>query len=247
MTPILDQIYASSTVTAADGRVLPLHSAVNPLEGRYLQGLIEADQSVRKTLEIGCAYGLSSLHILQALQDRGGAHHTIVDPFQKTDWHGVGITNIERAGFDGYTLVEERSEVLLPQLAESEAGTFDFIFIDGWHTFDHTLMELFFANRMIREGGYIVVDDCSFSAVAKAVSYLEHYPAYTIHSQSPTDNSPKRVAAAVLHRALPEAVAGAILPRTIYDRIYVRTMFSTMVALQKTGPDERDWDWFAPF
>ncbi|MEZ5228704.1 MAG: class I SAM-dependent methyltransferase [Acidimicrobiales bacterium] len=137
---------------------------------------------------------------------------TIVDPFQHEMWEGIGIANIERAGLTGYSLVEERSEVLLPQLAAQQPGSFDLIFIDGWHTFDHTLVELFFANLMIREGGCIVVDDCSFSSVAKAVSYLEHYPAYTIHRQSPTTREPKRLAASLLHRLLPEPIAGAVLP-----------------------------------
>ncbi len=247
MTDILDSIYSTGTVTAKDGRALPLHSAVNRLEGQFLEDLIRNDASILKTLEIGCAYGLSSLHIVGALQQRVGAHHTIVDPFQSDMWEGVGIANLERADLTGYHLVEERSEVLMPRLAESEPGSFDLIFIDGWHTFDHTLMELFFANRMIREGGFIVVDDCNFSSVAKAVSYVERYPSYVVHSQSPSERGLKRIAATALQRVLPERIAGAVLPRTFYDRMYVRTMFSTMVALQKTGPDERNWDWFESF
>lgn len=247
MTHILGEIYTAGVVHDRNGVEHRLHSNVNPLEGQFLEDLVAADPAIKRTLEIGCAYGLSSLHLLQALADRADAHHTIVDPFQFDQWHGVGIENIERAGFSNYTLAEERSEVLLPALAAAEPASLDLVFIDGFHTFDHTLVDLFFANRLLRVGGYIVVDDCNFSAVAKAVSYVEQYPAYEIHSQSPSEASLKRRAADIASTALPPRIATKVLPQAFYDRIYIRTRYSTMVALQKIADDDRPWDWFIPF
>ncbi len=52
------------------------------------------------------------------------------------------------------------------------------MFIHGWHTFDHTLIDLFYANLMIKVAGIIVIDDCSKPAVGKAVNYFSKYPAY---------------------------------------------------------------------
>ncbi|MCH9013660.1 MAG: class I SAM-dependent methyltransferase, partial [Proteobacteria bacterium] len=120
-------------------------------------------------MEIGCAFGLSSLHICSALSGRGAAHHVIIDPFQQKHWHGIGIANLRRAGFDFFEHIEEPSEFALPALAREQSGTFDMVLIDGWHTFDHTLLDFFYANRLIRVGGYILVDDCNMPAVNRAI------------------------------------------------------------------------------
>ena len=40
---------------------------------------------------------------------------------------------------------------------------FDFIFIDGWHTFDYTLVDMFYADRLLRIGGYLLIDDALHS------------------------------------------------------------------------------------
>ena len=38
-----------------------------------------------------------------------------------------------------------------------------------------------------------------------------------------------------------------MLPRNVYDRYYVRTIYSSMVALKKISADDRSWTWFEPF
>jgi Methyltransferase domain len=68
------------------------------------------------TLEVGCAYGLSSLFICSALQERHGATHTIIDPYQ--NGYGVGIRNLEDAGLRFFNLIENKSEFALPKLLE---------------------------------------------------------------------------------------------------------------------------------
>ncbi len=55
---------------------------------------------------MGCAYGLSALHICGALKGREGAHHVIVDPFQNTTWRGIGLENLRREGIDFVELIE---------------------------------------------------------------------------------------------------------------------------------------------
>ncbi len=46
------------------------------------------------------------------------------------------------------------SEICLPQLLQQELR-FDFAYVDGWHTFDHVMMEFFYINRMLDEGGVV--------------------------------------------------------------------------------------------
>src|SRR5215813_8547482 len=63
-------------------------------EGRFLQELIRAKRP-SKSIEIGCAYGISSLFICEALREVGAKSHTIIDPYQLT-------TVTEYSSGDGY-------------------------------------------------------------------------------------------------------------------------------------------------
>jgi hypothetical protein len=46
--------------------------------------------------------------------------------------------------------------------------------------------------------------------------------------------------------AIPETLAAWTIPRRVYDFHYT-PMQNSMVALQKTRPDERDYIWFESF
>ena len=43
--------------------------------------------------------------------------------------------------------------------------------------FDHALIDCFFATRLLRVGGYLVIDDTDF-AIARVVDHLRTYPCY---------------------------------------------------------------------
>lgn len=247
MNSIIEEIYRTGIVRDRFNNEYKLHSSVDRYEGEFIFQLISSDSDICKTLEIGCAYGLSSLYICSALSERDSARHVIIDPFQHSQWHGVGVSNLHRAGFDFFELIEIPSEYILPKIAQDESGTFDLVFIDGFHTFDHTLLDLFYANRLIRKGGYLVIDDCKFPSVAKAVSYFTKYPAYQLMNQSPSQTSILRVLANIIMKAFPPSIAGYMLPMYLYDKHYIRRIYSSMVALKKVEEDERVWDWFLPF
>jgi predicted O-methyltransferase YrrM len=52
------------------------------------------------------------------------------------------------------------------------ANSFDMIFIDGWHTFDYTLVDFFYANLLLKINGIIIIDDALHNGVKKCVDYL---------------------------------------------------------------------------
>ncbi len=243
VSQVIDEIYQTRTVQDASGNKYELRSEIDPVEGNYLYRLVMSDESITKTLEVGCAYGLSSLHICEGLRNRPNASHVIVDPKQMTDWHGVGLAHLERAGIDFFRLIPEASELALPDLVRTQAGQFDLVFIDGWHTFDHTLLDLFYANRLVRVGGYVVLDDCMWESVAAAVSYFRNYPAF----------EEVKAPAVALHRipraittVLPPGLARLALPSTLYSR-YRRMRFPTMMGFKKVAEDTRSWTWFERF
>jgi predicted O-methyltransferase YrrM len=247
MNKIIEEIYQTGVVCDEFGNEYKMNSNVDRAEGEFIFQLISSDPDIRKTLEIGCAYGLSSLYICSALDEKDSPKHIIVDPYQNNNWHGIGVSNLKRAGFDFFELIEKPSEFFLPELVQNESGTFDMVFIDGWHTFDHTLLDLFYANRLIRVGGYIVIDDCNLSSVAKAVSYILKYPAYKLQNQCLSKQTLRRRLGNILKTVIPPTIAGHILPQNLYDRYYGRTIYSSMVALKKVANDKRSWNWFESF
>jgi predicted O-methyltransferase YrrM len=211
-SPVLTEISRTGKVYASDGNPYDLHSAIDENEGRAIYELIK-DQEISVSMEVGCAYGISSLYICDALSSHQSPQHTIIDPNQSTQWRGIGISNLRRAGFSFFSLIEKPSEIALPELL-ADGKKFQFILIDGWHTFDHTLLDFFYANRLLEDGGFVAIDDAGFPGIRKVISYASKYPNYRIY----------------------KAVNGAIWRG-----------YGSMVILQKTGPDTRNWDWYSPF
>src|SRR5438045_2023671 len=117
---LIAEIYRTGAVTDQSGRAIPVHSHIDEAEGKFLFQFIRDREGIARTLEVGCAYGLSSLHITKAIQGRSGAHHVIVDAFQSTDWSNIGISNLRRAGISFFELREELSELALPRLLEDQ-------------------------------------------------------------------------------------------------------------------------------
>lgn len=154
-------------------------TSIPTLEGEFLWDQIRKNHYCN-TIEIGCALGISSLYICDALSTSQQWSHTIIDPYQSTDWQSIGMQNLKNAGYiDHVRLIESLSEIALPRLLE-EHNTFDFGFIDGWHTFDHTLVDFFYLNRIIRVGGMIVFDDVRYPSISRVVRYVSKYPNYEI-------------------------------------------------------------------
>jgi predicted O-methyltransferase YrrM len=251
MNRAIEEMYRTGIVRDDAGNEYDFRgSSIDAQEGNFLAHLISSDPTISRTLEVGCAFGISSLHICNALAGKPSASHLIIDPDESGPWHGVGIAQLRRAGFDFFTLVEEPSELALPRLLQKCPGSFDLMFIDGWHTFDHTMLDLFYGNRLIRIGGYLVIDDCTSSSVARAVSYFSKYPAYRRPvglPQMPRAPSWKHTMARIGTTIVPPTVAAMIIPRHLYDRFYVRMLYPSMVVLQKVAEDGRSWDWFASF
>jgi hypothetical protein len=51
---------------------------------------------------------------------------------------------------------------------------FNFLsFVDGWHTFDYTLIDFFYGDKLLRIGCYIVIDDALHQGVEKTLKYLD--------------------------------------------------------------------------
>lgn len=249
MNKLIDSILTSNEVETPSGKKIQLHSAISRDEGTLLLDLVRKDPSIHETLEVGCAYGLSSLFIAEGLKTKPNGHHTIIDPFQNGCWEGVGIHNLRKSGFAAFDLIEDRSEFALPAMLKVGESRFDLVFIDGFHTFDHTLLDCFYATRLLRVGGYLVVDDASFPAIRRVIDYLLLYPCFAFErgvSEKcfPAGRHPrlKRRLVKILIKFAPGKYRKKIFSRTLLGKL--DSEYQSMVALRKIATDDREWNWY---
>jgi predicted O-methyltransferase YrrM len=138
-----------------------------------LRDLLLAERPVT-VIEIGLAYGSSALAIAEALvaTGSGDARHLIIDAYQEL-FHGSGWAAITGAGLAGLCcLIAERSQIALPRLL-ADGFVADAAFVDGSHIFHNVFVDLFYLRELVRPGGLVILDDCSYPSVATAVRYFE--------------------------------------------------------------------------
>src|SRR5204862_913148 len=93
---------------------------------------------------------------------------------------GQGVENVRAAGFAAmHECIAEPDYVALPALVK-KGETFDFILIDGYHSFESTLLDFFYCDRLLADGGLVVFHDTAFPAVYKAVRCLMTHMTYAL-------------------------------------------------------------------
>lgn len=142
----------------------------------------------REVLEVGMANGSSSVAIMTTLRELGEGRLVSIDPFQLNPtiavdgmmrgFGGAGVRNVEQAGLsDLHTLIPDADYVALPRLLQ-DRRQFDFIFIDGYHSFDYTLLDFFYADLLLRPGGLVAFHDSSCVAVFRVCEFVANNKAY---------------------------------------------------------------------
>lgn len=172
---------AYQAVFTANGTHRRLHSHTRPLEHSTIRNAL-AETKAKQTLEVGFAYGTSAIIFAEYHQivKNKGICHTIIDPNQfgrgEGGWEGIGAENLKRIGFTkgrNYRLIEESSVKVLPALYQKFGSEWlDVAFIDGWHTFDYTLLDIFYCLEMLKVGGIVIVDDKRFKAITAVAKYV---------------------------------------------------------------------------
>lgn len=165
------------SIADADGNTMPLSSAIFESHALALHRLVRRYKPAA-ALEIGMAHAISTLAILSALDENGAGSLLSIDPHQSTDWQGAGRAAVEGAGLTSlHEIIEVPDYLALPRLVES-GRTFDFAYIDGWHTFDHVVLDAFYIDKTLPVGGIVGFNDCGFPAVRKALGYFTSHRQY---------------------------------------------------------------------
>jgi predicted O-methyltransferase YrrM len=246
MNSVLSEILKTGTTKTVDGNgAVKVRGAISSVEGEFLQRLVcQLDPTV--SIEVGLAYGISALFICDALKVRNGTQHIAIDPNQHGKWDGIGIANVRRAGYaDIVQLIEAPSYRVLPEL-ERSGKRVGFAFIDGWHTFDFTLVDFFFIDRMLNIGGVVAFDDASWPAIRKVCRFVKTNLAYSVLGIAEPDPKP----------SLKGRISEHLLRGTPFRKLLRAEIVAPdrsvglgghCIAFRKDADDSRRWDHFVDF
>ena len=244
MHPLLEQIFSTKQFHNSRNEIVKVSSETSKGQCEYLQELIRT-KGFSQSLEIGFAYGTSTLAIVEEIAKRNG-RHTVIDKFQLEGWGGNGLDLVKQAGYaDNLEFIGKFCYSSLPELMTA-GRRFDFAYIDSTKQLDWLLVDFFYIDKMMETGGIIVFDDATFPGIRKLLRYVSQFPNYRVHSQYPA-NEPTaglRKAAGNL-RALPGGKK--LLRPEIVVSDYEMGLNGDCIALEKTGEDKRNWDWHVEF
>lgn len=157
-----------------EGKDIELSDGI-PIEEVEMIYDVMSEYKPKSSLEIGLCHGISSMAICDNLKESNGVNH-IIDPGLKVNRYG--INNLERAGLkDNFIHYDDVSEVVLPQLLQNDLKV-DFVFMDGWLTLDHLMLDFFYIDKILNIGGIVMFDNCEMSSVKEAFNYFSQYPSY---------------------------------------------------------------------
>jgi predicted O-methyltransferase YrrM len=244
MHTLLESIFETRTFLNSHDETVKISSETSRQQCSFLQDIIKKN-SFKKSLEIGFAYGISTLAIVEEIAKNGG-RHLVIDKFQHTDWKGNGVDLISQAGYaEKLDFFEAYCYTILPKLLE-QGEKFDFAYIDSTKQFDWLLVDFFYIDKLLKKNGIVVFDDVNFAGIRKLMRYISQFPDYEVYDQFPKN-----------HITSASRKLGTLLKYLPKSEKYIRndllkTDFElgincSCVALRKTGEDSRYWDWHKDF
>lgn len=119
----------------------------------------------RVVAEIGIYRGYTSRALAEVLADRGELHlFDFEDRVGEVtaELHAAGYRNVIGHG-NSYRLSDSYNWSLMRLLRENPEPIFDYVFLDGAHTWDIDALTFFLADRLLRIGGHLELDDYGWS------------------------------------------------------------------------------------
>ena len=162
-----------------EGKSIPLDSNINIYEAGFISLLMQIfmtnkdNNSTLNVLEIGCAYGTSSIVIANMLvRYKYRKSLDIADPNQSTFWKNIGLKNIAQFLQSvnkklPYTLYEKSSEYIFHEIHGNKK--YDIIFIDGSHDEKIVIQDLTNSANRLNINGLMIVDDMLHAGVKRAI------------------------------------------------------------------------------
>jgi predicted O-methyltransferase YrrM len=156
-----------TTASQARALVSKVGGGTSPARGEKLHNFIR-EKGFKNCLELGFAHGVGSVYIASALEANGVGHLTSVDIPTALERDPLASDLLNQAGLaQRVSLVIEQTSytwflhrMLRERLIDSSIDPlFDFVFIDGAHTWDVDGFAFLLVDKLLKPGGWILFDD----------------------------------------------------------------------------------------
>ncbi|MCB9262678.1 MAG: class I SAM-dependent methyltransferase [Flavobacteriales bacterium] len=245
MVPTLLQlIYDSGEITDSNLQVRKFSDNVSLDEAKLLNRIVEETEA-KTTLETGLAYGGSALAICGGKSTSAQNKHFGIDPNQTSVYGQAAVYNLTQAGYGNeFELLEGPSHIMIPKLIE-RGETLDFAFVDGWHTFDYTLIDFFMIDKMLKPGGYVAFHDMYAPSKQKVLRFILSHRKYSIAKKYLVRGNESKITTLkfFLWRMYK-------YPALIFSSYHWKFQFknsSGLIVLQKNEQFEPDFDFYKSF
>jgi predicted O-methyltransferase YrrM len=242
---LLESILKDKKFINSKGEEVVIHSNTSYKQCVFLQSIIK-ENKLNKSIEIGFAFGTSTLAIAESIKENKGTKHVVIDKFENTVWGGHGLELLKKAELDNMADFKEEYcyKVLSEYIHNNEK--FDFAYVDTTKQFDWILTDLFLLDKIIEPGGIIVFDDVAWPGIRKAMRFISRMPHYKVIGQHPKNYiSVKRKLLKSLLNIIPFKTT--LFRDDILNPDYELGINCSCVAFKKIGEDSRNWDWYKSF
>jgi predicted O-methyltransferase YrrM len=252
MLKSLETIFETGSIEInGQGDRIPLHSNTSKEQGLFLQRIFDKVKPA-KSLEVGFAYGISSLFILEKHRENASAvkAHLVIEP--DSYWGTAAVYNIEKEGLSSYLQIhKDYSDKILTKLFH-ENYRIQYAYIDTTKQFDVIMQDFYFINKILDVNGVVILDDCGggwpgVQRVARFINTLPHFKVLEGHNELKYSFK-KKVAEYVFSYIM------NMLPFTkkLFETINFKTdkelrLNFGCIAFIKIEEDKRAWDWDATF
>ncbi|MBD0256603.1 MAG: class I SAM-dependent methyltransferase [Cytophagales bacterium] len=184
--PTLPRLFTELLPEEIDARItIPATNRITSVtraEGSYLHAFLR-DHGLKRTLEVGFAYGYSTACIMSATR----ATHVVIDPFQES-YANLGLRNIDALGLSGHLVhLSEFSHAALPKLL-AQGRTFQWIFVDGGHKFDDIFIDWYYADLLLEPGGYVLFHDAWMPSTRTVAGFVRNNRQDYQERETPIEN-----------------------------------------------------------
>ena len=125
MLKSLHEIFETKTIEVnLSGERIPLHSHTSKEQGIFLQDIFDIIKPAN-SLEVGFAYGISAMFILEKHREFGSSNkaHVAIEP--DNYWGTAAMHNISKEGLDKYLEIhKDYSDKVLPKLYQENYRIF---------------------------------------------------------------------------------------------------------------------------
>lgn len=241
MHPLLEKVCETKTFINSRNETVTVHSETSVGQCMFLQDIIRKN-GLKASVEIGLAYGTSTLAIAEAVVENGG-RSVAIDPYENSYWGGNGLDLVKQAGYEGsLEFFEDFSYITLSRFLE-QGRKFDFAYIDSTKLLDWLMVDFFLLDKLLEINGIIVFDDVNYPSIRKLLRYLSQFPHYEVCGQYPLNKKLSAMRKILKTWLLPRAIRREEM--RIKD--YRLGIYTHSIALRKKGNDERKYDWHVQF